>query len=184
MTQNFPPNPEQENPYATPQNGNVAGEGPAIPNVPPASAPGVNTGEPGFGASPYTQPGAMPGQMPYQGGFNPNPQTNSLALASLILSLLGLLTWITAPIGAILGHIARRQIRETEEGGDGLALGGIIVGWVITALGAVALVGLILLVAVSFNAVSNMSPEDIQRLQELSESSDAAGLTTLLGSYL
>lgn len=55
--------------------------------------------------------------------------TNGLAIASLIVSILGL-----GPIGAIMGHIARRQIRERNEQGDGLALAGIIVGWVTTAI--------------------------------------------------
>ena len=39
-----------------------------------------------------------------------------------------------APVGLILGVIARRQIRQTGEDGDGLALAGIIVGGVVTAL--------------------------------------------------
>ena len=33
-----------------------------------------------------------------------------------------------------MGHIARKQIRERNEQGDGFALAGIIVGWVITGL--------------------------------------------------
>jgi len=57
-----------------------------------------------------------------------------MAIISLILSLVGIVTLITAPIGAILGHMARRQIRETGEEGDGMALAGIIVGWIITGL--------------------------------------------------
>jgi hypothetical protein len=60
--------------------------------------------------------------------------TNGMAVASLILSLIGFATCITAPIGAILGHVARKQIRERGESGDGLALGGIIVGWILTAI--------------------------------------------------
>jgi hypothetical protein len=57
-----------------------------------------------------------------------------MAVVSLILSLVGLGTGITAPIGAVLGHMARRQIRDTGEDGDGLALTGIIVGWTVTGL--------------------------------------------------
>ena len=57
-----------------------------------------------------------------------------MAVVSLILSLAGLVTLITAPVGAVLGHMARKQIRETGEEGDGLALAGIIVGWIITGL--------------------------------------------------
>lgn len=60
--------------------------------------------------------------------------TNSLAIASLVCSLAGVATCISAPVGAILGHIARRQIRERGEAGDGMALAGIIVGWIITGV--------------------------------------------------
>lgn len=57
-----------------------------------------------------------------------------MAVISMILSLAGFITIISAPIGAILGHMARRQIRETGEEGDTFALIGIIVGWVLTGL--------------------------------------------------
>ena len=76
----------------------------------------------------YGQPGY--GQPVY---VNPNP-TNGLAIASLVCSLAGLLTFISAPVGAILGHVARRQIKESGGQGDGMALAGIIVGWCVTGL--------------------------------------------------
>lgn len=49
---------------------------------------------------------------------------NRLAPVALILAVL-------VPIaGAILGHITLRQIGQTGEGGRGLALAAVIVGWV------------------------------------------------------
>jgi hypothetical protein len=39
-----------------------------------------------------------------------------------------------AIIGAIMGHVARRQIRERGEEGDGMALTGVIVGWIVFSL--------------------------------------------------
>jgi hypothetical protein len=41
-----------------------------------------------------------------------------------------------APIGAILGHAAQKQIRASggAQGGEGMALAGIIIGWIATAL--------------------------------------------------
>ena len=56
--------------------------------------------------------------------------TNGLAIASLVCSLAGFLIAISFPVGAIMGHIARRQIAESGEQGDGMALAGIIVGWI------------------------------------------------------
>ena len=47
----------------------------------------------------------------------------------MIVSILGF-----GPVGAIMGHIARRQIQERGEQGDGFALAGIIVGWVTTGI--------------------------------------------------
>ncbi|MDP9429602.1 MAG: DUF4190 domain-containing protein [Actinomycetota bacterium] len=44
------------------------------------------------------------------------------------------MAFIFSPVGLVLGIIARRQIRETGEQGSGLALAGIIVGGIGTAL--------------------------------------------------
>lgn len=60
--------------------------------------------------------------------------TNGLAIASLVCSIAGVATCVSAPVGAVLGHVARRQIRERGGAGDGLALAGIIVGWILTGL--------------------------------------------------
>ena len=70
-----------------------------------------------------------------------------MALVSMILSLVGLVSWITAPVGAILGHIAMKQIRQTGESGEGMAKAGIIIGWIITGLGIVCCGGYIALIA-------------------------------------
>ncbi|WP_405427544.1 DUF4190 domain-containing protein [Micromonospora sp. NBC_00617] len=79
---------------------------------------------------------APPGYPPHPGyGYPPPPKTNGLAIAALVLALAGLTTCgITAPIGAILGHVAQKQIRVSGEGGEGMAKAGIIVGWIVTAL--------------------------------------------------
>jgi hypothetical protein len=54
---------------------------------------------------------------------------NALAIVSLVLAIMGF-----GPVGAIIGHIARKQIRERGGRGDGLALAGVIVGWITTGL--------------------------------------------------
>ena len=41
--------------------------------------------------------------------------------------------FVFAPAGIVLGIVARKQIRQTGEEGDGLALAGIIVGGIATA---------------------------------------------------
>ena len=74
------------------------------------------------------------------------PRTNGLAIASLVCSVGSLLLCgLTAIVGVVLGHIARRQIRRSAgaEVGEGLALAGIIVGYAILA-GIVAFGSLVL----------------------------------------
>jgi Domain of unknown function (DUF1707)/Domain of unknown function (DUF4190) len=70
------------------------------------------------------------------------PRTNALAVASLAC---GIAQVIVGPLGTIpaiaLGHLARHQIRRTGEGGAGLALAGLLLGWA-----AVALAGLLIIV--------------------------------------
>ena len=81
-----------------------------------------------------------------QGPYGParSPRTNGLAIASLILSLT--VFFFGAILAIIFGVIARRQIRESSgtQGGDGLALAGLIIGIVQLALS----VGVVVLVAV------------------------------------
>jgi len=60
----------------------------------------------------------------------PAQRTNTLAVASLACGIGQLLVWFPASIAAIvLGHKARRQIRQTGEQGDGLARAGLILGY-------------------------------------------------------
>lgn len=58
----------------------------------------------------------------------PSAGTNGLAIGSLVLSLLGLFCGIGSIVGVILGFIARGQIKRTGQGGDGMALAGIVIG--------------------------------------------------------
>ena len=56
--------------------------------------------------------------------------------------------WLLGTIPAIvLGHIARRQIRQTGEQGDGMALAGLILGYVGLGLSVIAVTLLVVLVA-------------------------------------
>jgi hypothetical protein len=59
----------------------------------------------------------------------PIPRTNPMAIASLVLSVLGLLG-VGSVLGIILGAKARRQVRMSHgtQNGDRLALAGIVVG--------------------------------------------------------
>ena len=61
-------------------------------------------------------------------------QNNSLAIISLIMGLLGLfglIPLIGSILAVVLGHLARRQIAaDPTQAGDGLALTGLITGYI------------------------------------------------------
>lgn len=122
-----------QDPFATPATNPYAQQPPTSPpsSVPPTSPPP--------GTPPYGQPYAQPYGQPY--GYTPTPPQNSMALTAMILSLVGIAVAITAPVGAILGHIALKQIRQSGESGEGMAKTGIIVGWIITGLYALCCLG-------------------------------------------
>jgi hypothetical protein len=80
-------------------------------------------------------PGHSPGALaPAQFAVAPR-RTNSLAVASLACGIGQFMFPVIAAIPAIvLGHVARRQIRETGEEGAGLATAGLVLGWIGLAL--------------------------------------------------
>jgi len=88
-------------------------------------------------AKTYEQLGALTADLqqpvPYrQGSLAPAvPRTNPMAIASLGCGIGQIFFWVVGAVCAIVfGHIARRQIRETGEAGDGMALAGLILGYV------------------------------------------------------
>jgi uncharacterized membrane protein len=62
-------------------------------------------------------------------------RTNSLAVAALACGVAEFFTaGLTAIPAVVLGHMARSQIRRTGENGSGLALAGLILGWLAIVL--------------------------------------------------
>ena len=51
-----------------------------------------------------------------------------------------------------MGHIAKRQIRQTGEQGDGMATAGLWLGYIFTALGLLACVAYGVLIAFAINS--------------------------------
>ena len=74
-------------------------------------------------------------------------KTNALAITSLICGIAQLMFGPLATIPAVVcGHMARGQIRRTGEQGAGMALAGLILGWI--GVGFTVLVILIAVLAV------------------------------------
>jgi hypothetical protein len=51
-----------------------------------------------------------------------------MAIWSLVASLIGIICGIGSIVGIVLGVLALNQIKETRQGGHGLAVAGIVVG--------------------------------------------------------
>jgi hypothetical protein len=51
-----------------------------------------------------------------------------MAIASLVASIIGFCCFIGSIVGIVLGVVALNQIKQTREGGHGLAIAGIAVG--------------------------------------------------------
>ncbi len=147
--------PQQQNPYAQPGNPYGQQQQPQQGNPYASSGPQHNPYAPQQGNNPYASPYATTGYQPYA----QRPKTNTLAILSIVFSGvagLSLLTFVFAffavlagPAGAILGHVALGKTKTTGESGRGLALAGIIVGWIATGI---ALIGVIVFFVVLANS--------------------------------
>ncbi|WP_067857688.1 DUF4190 domain-containing protein [Nocardia shimofusensis] len=127
------------------------------PSYPQQSQPGYAQQpgypqQPGYGQPGYPQPG-YPGAGGYQPyGQPPSGGLNGMALASMIVSILGLVsccTIILPAVGLVLGIVAMNQMKTSgDESGKGMAQAGIWVGaagvvinllyWILTFAGAFA----------------------------------------------
>jgi hypothetical protein len=108
---------------------------PSSPGYPPSS---------GYPPSPSSQPYSTPpgsGYVPPQ-PVQQQPGTNVMA----ILSLVG--AFVLAPLGIVFGYIAKKQIKQTGEQGEGLANVGLILGYIFTGLAVLGCcIGLIAIIA-------------------------------------
>lgn len=77
-----------------------------------------------YPGGPYGSPG------PYGGGMPPAVGTNGKAKAAMILGICGLLCGICGILGIIFGFIAKNEIKQTGQSGDGMATAGIVLGFV------------------------------------------------------
>jgi hypothetical protein len=100
---------------------------PNLPDQPGASVPPASQPAPAYGAA-----GSAPayGQSAPAYGQPAGAKTNTLAIIALVASLAGFLTGIGFIAGVICGHISLGQIKKTGEQGRGMAIAGLIIGYV------------------------------------------------------
>lgn len=99
--------------------------------------------EPGGWPHPYPPPGpagyAYPPPQPMvvvvPSGYPGAAVNSTTSVWASFLAVAGLFTCgLTAPFGAILGHVARAEIRRTGKWGDDRAIRAIALGWTLTAV--------------------------------------------------
>ncbi|MDQ1113541.1 putative membrane protein [Microbacterium testaceum] len=150
-------------PYGTPTPEAPASHTPA-PEAPAYGAPapeaGAAYGAPAYGAPAYGQPttstygqpayGAPNAAYGYGGGYAAPARTNVLAIVSLVASLVGfvlILPVVGSIAGVIMGHISLKQIKERGERGRGMALAGVIIGYVTLLFVILFIIGISILIA-------------------------------------
>ena len=84
--------------------------------------------------------------------YQPPPPsgTNSLAIASMVLGVAEFFTGgLTAIPAVVCGHIARRQMKQTAQRGDGLATSGLVLGYMAIIFWSVLIAASLVGVAIS-----------------------------------
>jgi hypothetical protein len=138
-----------------------AGEPPPPPAAPPPVPPPAPSPPPPYAAPAVAYP--PPGGSPPPGyGYAPPVAvgTNGFAVASLVCSLATtMLCGVGSILGIVFGHVARRQIKRSGERGSGLALAGLILGYI----GIAAAVGFVAFFVVATTVFAHDASADEAR---------------------
>ena len=111
------------------------------PPEPPNGQPpyGQPPGQPPYGQSPGEPPYGQPyGQPAYGQPYGAPPVstgTNGMAIASLVCA------FFCTPLGLIFGFIALSQVKQSGQGGRGLAIAGIVISIVGLVIGIAIVAG-------------------------------------------
>jgi Domain of unknown function (DUF4190) len=124
---------------------------PQQPTPPPAPPPQPPPAPPAYGQPPSTGAGYQSGQ-----------KTNGLAIAALVLGIAGLVFYacgVASILALVFGYMSRRQIDESggTQGGRGMAIAGIIMGWIGVALVVIFWVVIVILAVATDNNDDTMS---------------------------
>jgi hypothetical protein len=127
-----PDNPQGQQPSGYDQSGYPQYE-------PTPTPPGSGTPyDPYAPQQPYGQPGYPAYPQPYA-----QARTNTMAILSLVFA------FVFAPLAIVFGYMAKKQIKQTGEDGDGLATAGLVMGYIFTGLGLLACCGWVILVGIT-----------------------------------
>ncbi len=106
--------------------------------APSSSSRGPESWDATTGERPSSAGAVLPAQVPaFQTGA-----VNGMAIASMVLGILWLY-WLGSILALIFGYVALSQIKERNEGGRGMAIAGVVLGWVGTGVGLIVVIALI-----------------------------------------
>ena len=146
------PAPASATPFAAPSP--AAAPSPSAYPADGITAPNGGAGPYGAGASPYPSGANQYGANQYGATWPPPSQgVSGLAIASFVLGLLGAFL-LTAVLSVILGIAAMAEIRRSGQRGRGLA----IAGFALSGVWVAAIVGLIVIGAVTGGSNGNNPP--------------------------
>jgi prepilin-type processing-associated H-X9-DG protein len=100
-------------------------------------------------------------------GQTQSPKTSGLAITSLVLALLG----CTSLIGAICGHIALSKIKKSNgaQKGEGIAIAGIVCGYIFTILFMIPVLAAFLIPAFSSAINAAKETESMSNVGQISK---------------
>lgn len=130
------PTPSPNDPYATPGSPAApAAHHPAgpPPGYPPAAPPGYPPGPgpaPAFAVDERHRAQVLNGP----GYTSPRHRNDRVAVAAVVLGLVGILVPGVCLIAIALGHLGMHRVRTSYRGGRGLAVAGAVLGYIMTAV--------------------------------------------------
>lgn len=131
-------------------------EVPTPGGTPPPTAPRQTEPTPAPTSPPPTAPPPYPQSASASGPAA--GRTEPFAIVSLVVALAGwvlCLLPVTGIVAVVFGHLARSRTKRNGTKGRGMALAGVIVGYVQIVVGVIAIVTLIVVVVISINDTSD-----------------------------
>lgn len=117
-----------------------------LSQIPEFSPTAAVAPQPQAAVGPYSPPQHVQG---VPGAAGMMPTSNGMAITSMILGICSIVLTLGCGIGfilaipaVILGHISRKQIKDSagQQTGDGMALAGLIIGYIVLALAVAFLI--------------------------------------------
>lgn len=144
--------------------------------LPMSQVPEFQSNTSNEGANPYHSPQAYPGQAPAAQAYAPAAPTDGLSIAALICGILAIIScyiWGLFGLPAVIcGHLSLKKIKNspTPIAGKGMAIAGLICGYIGIVFQLLMIIGGIFLFMESKQQMNDMETE-LQKSQMIEEAS-------------